>query len=373
MEDPVRQGPMFNPVVGVGYILFLWLINIFGTVFMLTPALPLLLVKPAWFRRYEEICFAVGLGFSSFVIEMVWGVKFVASGDPLRDERTLSIMNHRTNFDWLFYWDFMGLYSDTRRLKIMLKAVLRSVPGFGWIAQLSLYTFLRRKFEDDRIILYRMLRLYATMPGYQYHCLLFPEGTVLSANTKASSDRWAEKFNLQRYEYVIHPRTTGLVYCLRTLRSFQGLDAVYDVTMAYLEGPVVNKLGLFRGQPPSEVHFHVRRIPIASVPEGDAAIEKWCQGLWTEKEAMLAAFHKDRKFPGALVPQNPRYPLFSVLASLYWFIFVPACIYLVYTSAPVRWFFFIMTVAYTAVTKVWGLESLELTANGIPFPPKEQP
>jgi hypothetical protein len=25
--------------------------------------------------------------------------------------------------------------------------------------------------------------------------------------------------------YVIHPRTTGLVYCLRTLRTFQGLDA----------------------------------------------------------------------------------------------------------------------------------------------------
>ena len=36
---------------------------------------------------------------------------------------------------------------------------------------------------------------------------------------------------LPRYQYVLHPRVTGLAQCLRVLRK--GLGAVYDVTIGY--------------------------------------------------------------------------------------------------------------------------------------------
>jgi hypothetical protein len=50
-------------------------------------------------------------------------------------------------------------------------------------------------------------------------------------------------------------------YVVQSIKIKKGHQVpVYDVTMAYLEGPVVNKLGLFKGHPPSEVHFHVRRV-----------------------------------------------------------------------------------------------------------------
>jgi len=51
-------------------------------------------------------------------MEVVWGIKFIVTGDPFKEERTLAMMNHRTNFDWLFYWDIMGLYGSPRHLKV---------------------------------------------------------------------------------------------------------------------------------------------------------------------------------------------------------------------------------------------------------------
>eukprot|EP00667_Euglena_gracilis_P018668 EG_transcript_19852 len=323
MENPVRIGPQFNTAVGVGYILFLWLINIFGSVFMLGPVLPLLFVQPAWFRFYEDFCFATGIFFSCWVMEVVWGVKFVGTGDAIRAERALTMMNHRTNFDWLFYWDFISFYGDPRRLKIMLKATLRKIFGFSWIAQLTGYLFLRRKFEDDQATLHRVLTLYCKIPNYPYHCLIFPEGTDLNPRSRQGSDRWAAKLGVPGYQYCLHPRTTGLVYCLRVLRGQRGIDAVYDMTMAYLEGPVVSKLGLLKGQPPHEVHIHVRRVPIADIPETDEGVEKWCQAAWGEKEKLLEAFHREKKFPGPPMPVNASYPLYRTLAVLYWAFYVP--------------------------------------------------
>jgi lysocardiolipin and lysophospholipid acyltransferase len=372
MQDPERRGLLFTPLVGCFYLLFLWLINILGAIFMLGPVLPLLFVVPDAFRHYEDFCFATGISFSCFVMEVVWGIKFIVTGDPFKEERTLAMMNHRTNFDWLFYWDIMGLYGSPRHLKILLKNELRKVFGFNWIAQLTLYAFLRRKFEDDRPTLFRTLTTYTKIPDYKYHCLIFPEGTVLSPNGIQSSNKWAVKFGLPSYRHVLHPRTTGLLFCLSTLRQHKGIDAVYDLTLGYLEGPMVSKLGLFKGQPPHEVHVHVRRYPIASVPEDNADIERWCQDLWSQKEQRLADFHRDRRFPGDMVPPNPQYPLRRNLATLYWLVYVPAAMYGVYQFPLVRAFFIAMCVIYTALTHTVGLETVELFARGIPFPPKEK-
>ncbi len=39
--------------------------------------------------------------------------------------------------------------------------------------------------------------------------LIFPEGTNLTAETKQSSDRYADKSGLAKLQYVLHPRQTG--------------------------------------------------------------------------------------------------------------------------------------------------------------------
>lgn len=46
--------------------------------------------------------------------------------------------------------------------------------------------------------------------------LLFPEGTNLSQSSAKKSDEYAVKNNLNKYNHVLHPRTSGLysVQCI---------------------------------------------------------------------------------------------------------------------------------------------------------------
>ena len=61
--------------------------------------------------------------------------------------------------------------------------------------------------------------------------LIFPEGTNLSANTRARSAAWAKKSGVQDLRHAVLPRSTGLQFCLQQLDGT--VDAVYDCTIAY--------------------------------------------------------------------------------------------------------------------------------------------
>lgn len=53
-----------------------------------------------------------------------------------------------------------------------------------------------------------------------------------SANTKARSNEYAEKNGLRKYEYVLHPRTTGFTFVVERLR--EGNPALYlDVLFSF--------------------------------------------------------------------------------------------------------------------------------------------
>lgn len=73
------------------------------------------------------------------------------------------------------------------------------------------------------------------------------------------------------------------------------LDAVYDLTLAY-ERPF-SALDLCRGGVNTRVHLHVRRYPIASLPQTGPALAEWLVKRWTEKEALLEGFNKTKSFP----------------------------------------------------------------------------
>ena len=40
-------------------------------------------------------------------------------------------MNHRSRFDWLFYWGLVDKLANHRYTKIVLKSGLRNLPGIG--------------------------------------------------------------------------------------------------------------------------------------------------------------------------------------------------------------------------------------------------
>ena len=61
--------------------------------------------------------------------------------------------------------------------------------------------------------------------------MIFPEGTNLSDNGRRNSAKWAAKQGIKDLQYQLHPRSTGLLYCLQELR--ETVPWVYDCTVAY--------------------------------------------------------------------------------------------------------------------------------------------
>ncbi|KAK1170440.1 lysocardiolipin acyltransferase 1-like [Acipenser oxyrinchus oxyrinchus] len=356
---------------GIYFLTTLFLGSFFGSVFMLAPFLPLMLISPAWYRWLTDRIVAIWLTLPVALLEMVFGAKVVITGDGfIPGERSVIIMNHRTRLDWMFLWDCLLRYSYLRLEKICLKATLKAVPGFGWAMQVASFIFIHRKWEDDRRHVGAMLDYFCAIRE-PLQLLIFPEGTDLTANTRARSDVFAEKNGLQKYEYVLHPRTTGFTFIVESLRKGDNLDAVHDITVAYPQNIPQTERHLVTGQFPREIHFHVQRYPVKALPEGTTELQDWCQERWREKEQRLRDFYTgghcfDTSGRSRIPPCKSEFRVMLIkMASLvYWTGFIMLSFTALYYSSLLRYYLLLVTVFFVAQERVvGGLEVLELACH----------
>ncbi|KAJ8401168.1 hypothetical protein AAFF_G00387500 [Aldrovandia affinis] len=356
---------------GLYFVATLFLGSFFGSVFMLGPFLPLMLLSPAWYRWLTDRIVATWFTLPVALLELVFKVKVVITGDGfVPGERSVIIMNHRTRLDWMFLWCCLLRYSYLRLEKICLKAALKAVPGFGWAMQVASFIFIHRRWEDDRRHLENMLAYFCDIRE-PLQLLMFPEGTDLTENTKARSDEFAEKNGLPKYEYVLHPRTTGFTFIVDTLRKGDNLDAIHDITVAYPQNIPQTERHLILGLFPREIHFHVRRYPVSALPGAGAALQEWCQERWAEKEARLRDFYTGgRCFDASGRSRIPpcktelRVMLIKAASLLYWSAFIALCCAGLVLSPLVRAYFLVMVLFYLGQHRfVGGLELLELACH----------
>ncbi|XP_077630212.1 lysocardiolipin acyltransferase 1 isoform X2 [Crocuta crocuta] len=298
----------------------------------------------------------------------MFGVKVIITGDAfVPGERSVIIMNHRTRMDWMFLWNCLMRYSYLRLEKICLKASLKSVPGFGWAMQAAAYIFIHRKWKDDKSHFEDMIDYFCDIRE-PLQLLIFPEGTDLTENSKARSNDFAEKNGLQKYEYVLHPRTTGFTFVVDRLREGKNLDAVHDITVAYPHNIPQTERHLLYGDFPKEIHFHVHRYPVDALPTSREDLQLWCHRRWEEKEERLRSFYQGEKnfhFTGQTVippcKSELRVSVVKLLSVLYWTLFSPAMCLLIYLYSLVRWYFIITIVVFVLQERIFGgLEIIEL-------------
>ncbi|XP_072356724.1 lysocardiolipin acyltransferase 1-like [Scyliorhinus torazame] len=166
---------------GTFILLLLFFSSFFGSIFMLAPFLPVMLLSPSCYRWITDRIVAVWLTLPVALLEMVLGVRVVVTGDGfIPGERTVIIMNHRTRLDWMYLWNCLLRYSYLRMEKICLKSSLKSIPGFGWAMQVAAFIFVRRNWEEDQEYLSLMLE-YLCDIKHPLQLLMFPEGTDLTA------------------------------------------------------------------------------------------------------------------------------------------------------------------------------------------------
>lgn len=239
------------------------------------------------------MAFAVG------TYELFYGVKIVIQGDvrKLNKNRcSLILMNHRTRIDWLFFFSVQIRYGSLRRFKIALKDEIRHVPGAGWTMQAAQFLFLKRKWEVDRN------RVDSTLKLCQRNCispqlLFFPEGTDFQGYSRQKSKDYAERNDLEDYNYVLHPRTLGFTSVVSFMKAYNNLDQIVDVTVSYPRTLLQNEYDLINGNIPREVVFTIKCYEVDELPtDNEPLLIRWLEDRWREKEAFLKCFYANKEY-----------------------------------------------------------------------------
>ncbi|XGW07209.1 hypothetical protein V3C99_017043, partial [Haemonchus contortus] len=224
----------------------------------------------------------------------VFGARVRIRGDMIDHSKpALIVMNHRTRLDWLYFWNAlfkMDPWLCTSE-KIILKGILRLIPGAGWAMACNSYIFLNRRFEKDQSRLHSILNYFAQC-GYNYQILLYPEGTDKCPLATERSRKYAEKNGLINYEYVLHPRTTGFVYIIQNMRKAGYIDFLYDVTIGFGDCIVQSEVDFaMHGVCSKDVHYQVKKVKIGDLPLDDEKLANWLITLWRKKEEKLRHFY----------------------------------------------------------------------------------
>ncbi|KAF9056368.1 acyltransferase-domain-containing protein [Panaeolus papilionaceus] len=248
------------------------------------------------------------------------------------------IANHQIYADWWYAWCFtyfMSPHSVHRYLFITLKKSLKWVPIVGWGMQFFNFIFLARSWASDRRQLatdLAQLGREAEREGKPLCFVLYPEGTLVSRNTRPISKKFADKMGIDDMKNVLLPRSTGLHYSLRSLAPRIPDLRLLDITLLYPGIPPL-KYGqdyytlrsiFFNGIPPPRIHMHLRVFDVKDgVPIGDLTkvsksttpdpknkhtvevdipveekdvFDVWLRKLWQEKDVSMDRFYEHGSF-----------------------------------------------------------------------------
>ena len=233
----------------------------------------------------------------------------------------------------------------------------------GWCMQNLLYFFLNRKWESDKLYMDDMLDYFQDLK-YPLQLFVFPEGTNLCRSSIRNSDKFAEKNNLVKYKYCLHPRVTGFTYIVQKLRH-DILDTVHDVTIGYPVNLCYGEIDVLKGKFPKEVHVHIKRYHMKQIPSDSEKVNEWCQDKFKEKEKRLEKFYENKHFENEPVlykdqdtMKRSNTDMFSIL--FFWTLFLTIIIYAVYFYLTFRYYFYIMLAFYSILSVLGGTDKLQL-------------
>ena len=278
---------------------------------------------------------------NQFLLAFVWlyernhsGLNIYVSGDKIPpNESALIISNHvASHGDWAPIYSLVARESSTSLggFKVVIKDIVKWIPGFGWCMWLLNWPFLKRNWAGDKAYLEKKLKSYAK-DDVPLQLLIFPEGTRFTKKKHAAAVAYAKERKLHVPVHTMIPRYKGFQALVR------GLDGVathiYDVTLAYNgfhDQEYEKGTGYFNlythevseGNEICEMHMHVRRLKLADLPEDDAKLKELLFKWFEKKDAMLHLFYssKNKRFEGAKklapLPASQWIPALSLMIAM---------------------------------------------------------
>lgn len=254
---------------------------------------------------------------SQFVALLDWwsGTECTLYTDPKMrplygKENAIVVLNHNFEIDFLCGWSFCERFGVLGSSKVLVKKELAYVPVIGWMWYFLEIVFVKRKWDEDRIAVAKSLQKLHNYPEH-YWFLLFCEGTRFTAQKHRISMEVAEKKGLPTLKHHLLPRTKGFWVTVQNLRG--SAAAVYDSMLSFRDNETPTLLGVLRGKK-YHADLYVRRIPLESIPEGEAECAAWLHKLYQEKDSFQEQYIQTGHYPGPTVSMSPRpWPLVNTL------------------------------------------------------------
>ncbi|KAK0456264.1 acyltransferase-domain-containing protein [Armillaria borealis] len=216
------------------------------------------------------------------------------------------IANHQIYLDWLYEWCllyFIGPQGVHRYVYITLKKSLQWVPVVGWGMQFFNFIFLARSWASDRVQLSASLSTLGSEAETQDNPLafiLYPEGTLVSQDTRPISKKFADKMGIADMTHTLLPRSTGLHYSLRSLSPRIPDLRLIDVTVVYPRYTMDKTfipyvlcfstvpIGDLSGSNPSEASPKTEPMVEVDIPEEEKkGFDEWTNSFAREKAAQV--------------------------------------------------------------------------------------
>lgn len=245
------------------------------------------------FRAVNRWCADTWWGLCVTAADHLYRVRIVFTGDdvPMR-ENALLVANHQQMPDIPAIMKFCKTKDRLGDMKYFVKKQLKWVPGMGWGMQFLDCLFIDRNWMADRD---SINKTFARLVNGRVpvHLVSFVEGTRLTLPKLAAARDFARAHGLRQPVHTLVPRTKGFVASVEGLRSY--IDAVYDLTIGYDDA--VPSLWQYLKGLVRRIHVHVRRFPIADLPESADDLRRWLLDRWHEKDDLLEHFYATGSFP----------------------------------------------------------------------------
>lgn len=259
-----------------------------GTTIILINGLQMLslLIRPfsmLQFRRFNSFLAATWWGWCVSGVEFFHGTHLVVTGDDIpSQDNAIVIMNHQSMTDILVLLAFAKSKGRLGDLKWFVKDVLKYVPGVGWGMLFLDCLFIRRNWTEDKEYIHNIFDKFIrhSIPIW---LISFVEGTRLRPSKLNRSQSYARDHGFVPLKHVLLPRTKGFVASARALRGH--IQAIYDMTAGYVDG--IPTLWQWICGDVTEVHLHIRRFEIQSLPQEEEELSRWLFKRFEEKDKLL--------------------------------------------------------------------------------------
>lgn len=273
-------------------------------VFLIPIGWVLLLLPFVWVRRqYRKWVSTVQLlllGFVGYVVEFLCKIRIVITGgdDMLHvvPGKPMIISNRKGELDWLFLVCVSLRLHRLAVLKITTWEEYIHIPFVGWLIQAFLFPTICGRDKVKDLATLRNSVEYLTSVGEGCSLVLFPEGSSVSVpGSIEKSHKYADVLGFPRLKHVLLPRAPGIYEAVRSLNRLNGIDAIVDITMGYLNFDSADNgcplSSFWEGTYPLEVHVNLNHVRWVDIPPDIDSMRTWIIDRFLIKEKMLEKFY----------------------------------------------------------------------------------